>query len=119
MHGALIGFGSGSAKMELYVTLSDLTSAQKPLYNAAQEDNSGKRPGAASTLNPYAAAAKFVMEKKCPEKNCEENRFSDFRSSRRTSQAVRTNLLGLNLMQRSDAPLNIREFQPNLHAAEV
>jgi len=68
MHRALIGFGSGSAKMELYVTLSDLASPQKPLYNATQEDTSGKRPGAAITLNPYAAAVKFAMEKNAPEK---------------------------------------------------
>jgi len=68
MHRALIGFGSGSAKMELYVTLSNLANPQKPLYNVTQEDTSGKRPGAAITLNPYAAAVKFAMEKNAPEK---------------------------------------------------
>jgi hypothetical protein len=68
MRRAIIGFGSGSAKMELYVTMSDLASPQKPLYNLAQEDTSGKKPGAAITLNPYAAAVKFAMEKKAPEK---------------------------------------------------
>jgi len=68
VHRALIGFGSGSAKMELYVTMSDLASPQKPLYNLAQEDTSGKKPGAAITLNPYVAAAKFAMEKNAPEK---------------------------------------------------
>jgi Domain of unknown function (DUF4410) len=68
MHRALIGFGSGSAKMDLYVTMSDLASPQKPLYNLAQEDTSGKKPGAAITLNPYAAAVKFAMEKNAPDK---------------------------------------------------
>jgi hypothetical protein len=68
MHRALIGFGSGSAKMDLYVTMSDLASPEKPLYNLAQEDTSGKKPGAAITLNPYVAAAKFAMEKNAPEK---------------------------------------------------
>ena len=68
MHRALIGFGAGSAKMDLYVTMSDLSSPQKPLYNLAQEDTSGKKPGAAITLNPYVAAAKFAMEKNAPEK---------------------------------------------------
>ena len=63
VHRALIGFGSGSAKMALYVPLSDLASPQKPLYNAAQENTSGKIPRAAITMNPYAAAAKFVMKK--------------------------------------------------------
>ena len=68
MHRALIGFGSGGVKMDLYVTMSDLANPQKPLYNQAQEDTSSKRPGAAITLNPYVAAAKFVMEKNAPEK---------------------------------------------------
>lgn len=68
MHRALIGFGAGSAKMDLYVTMSDLSSPQKPLYNLAQENTSGKKPGAAITLNPYAAAVKFAMEKNAPEK---------------------------------------------------
>ena len=68
MHRALIGFGSGSAKMDLYVTLSDLASPQKPLYNVAQEDTSSKKPGAAVTMNPYLAAVKFAMEKNAPEK---------------------------------------------------
>jgi hypothetical protein len=68
MHRALIGFGSGGVKMDLYVTMSDLASPQKSLYNQAQEDSSSKRPGAAITLNPYVAAAKFVMEKNAPEK---------------------------------------------------
>jgi hypothetical protein len=68
MHRALIGFGSGEVKMDLYVTMSDLTSPQKPLYNQAQEDTSAKKPGAAITLNPYVAAAKFAMEKNAPEK---------------------------------------------------
>ena len=68
VHRALIGFGSGSAKMDLYVTMSDLASPQKPLYNLTQEDTSGKKPGAAITLNPYVAAAKFAMEKNAPEK---------------------------------------------------
>ena len=68
MHRALIGFGSGAVKMDLYVTMSDLASPQKPLYNQAQEDSSSKKPGAAITLNPYVAAAKFAMEKNAPEK---------------------------------------------------
>jgi len=68
MHRALIGFGSGSAKMDLYVTLADLATPEKPLYNVAQEDTSGKKPGAAITLNPYVAEVKFAMEKNAPEK---------------------------------------------------
>jgi hypothetical protein len=65
---AIVGFGSGEAKMDLYVTLTDLAAPQKPLYEAANNENSGKKIGAAITMNPYVAAAKFVMEKQAPEK---------------------------------------------------
>jgi Domain of unknown function (DUF4410) len=68
MHRAIIGFGSGKATMELVVTLSNLASPQKPLYEAAENGASKSKPGAAITLNPYVAAAKFVMEKNAPEK---------------------------------------------------
>lgn len=65
---AIIGFGTGQASMDLYVTLSDLSKPDKPLYNAAQDADSKNKPGAIITMNPYVAAAKFVMEKNAPEK---------------------------------------------------
>jgi len=65
---AIVGFGSGEAKMDLYVTLSDLAAPQKALYEVANNENSGKKIGAVITMNPYVAAAKFVMEKQAPEK---------------------------------------------------
>jgi hypothetical protein len=65
---AIVGFGSGEAKMELYVTLSDLAAPQKPVYEVANNENSGKKIGAVITMNPYVAAAKFLMEKNAPEK---------------------------------------------------
>ena len=65
---AIIGFGSGEAKMDLYVTLTDLAAPQKALYEVANNENSGKKIGAVITMNPYVAAAKFVMEKQAPEK---------------------------------------------------
>ena len=65
---AIVGFGSGEAKMDLYTTLTDLAAPQKPLYEVANNENSGKKLGAVITMNPYVAAAKFVMEKKAPEK---------------------------------------------------
>jgi hypothetical protein len=68
IHRAVIGFGSGESKMELYVTMNDLSHPDQPLYNSAETGDSGKKPGAAITLNPYVAAAKFVMEKNAPEK---------------------------------------------------
>ena len=54
--------------MELYVTLTDLAYPDKPLYNEAKDQDSGKKIGAVITMNPYVAAAKYVMEKNAPEK---------------------------------------------------
>ena len=68
LHRAVIGFGSGQATMELFVTLTDLASPQKPLYEASEKGASKDKPGAAISMNPYVAAAKFVMEKNAPEK---------------------------------------------------
>jgi len=65
---AVIGFGTGQAKMDLYVTMNDLSQPDQPLYTATASGESGKKPGAAITMNPYVAAAKFVMEKNAPEK---------------------------------------------------
>jgi Domain of unknown function (DUF4410) len=65
---AVIGFGTGQAKMDLYVTMNDLSQPDQPLYTAGTSGESGKKPGAAITMNPYVAAAKFVMEKSAPEK---------------------------------------------------
>jgi len=61
LHRAVIGFGSGQAKMNLFVSITDLANPAKPLYQVSQDGSSGKSPGAIITLNPYAAAAKFVM----------------------------------------------------------
>jgi hypothetical protein len=65
---AIVGFGSGEAKMDLYVTLTDLAAPQKPLYEGEDNQNSGKKLGAVITMNPYVAAAKFVMEKQATDK---------------------------------------------------
>jgi hypothetical protein len=64
---AVIGFGSGQAKMELFVTLTNLASPEKPLYTSSQEGESKDKPGAIISMNPYVAAAKFVMAKNAPE----------------------------------------------------
>jgi len=65
---AVIGFGTGQTKMDLYVTMNDLSRPHQPLYTSTVAGESGKKPGAAITMNPYVAAAKFVMEKNAPEK---------------------------------------------------
>jgi hypothetical protein len=68
LHRAVIGFGSGQATMQLLVTLTDLASPQKPLYETSEKGASKDKPGAAISMNPYVAAAKFVMEKNASEK---------------------------------------------------
>lgn len=72
MRRALLGFGAGKAKMELYVMVSDLTSAGQRLYGTSAQKSNGKRPGAVIALNPYVGAvgfvAKFGMTKNAPEK---------------------------------------------------
>jgi hypothetical protein len=68
---ALVGFGSGKAKMELYVTAAE-ASTDAPLYEVLTHKSKGKAPGAAIALSPYAGAAGFVlkfgMTKNAPEK---------------------------------------------------
>jgi hypothetical protein len=68
MQRAVIGFGAGDVTMQLYVTMSDLANPQQPLYESAENGASGNKPGAVITMNPYVAAAKFVMEQNAPEK---------------------------------------------------
>jgi hypothetical protein len=65
---AVIGFGAGNVNMQLYVTLSNLANPGQPLYQSAESGASANKPGAVITMNPYVAAAKFVMEKNAPEK---------------------------------------------------
>lgn len=64
----IVGFGSGAATMDLIVTLTDLASPEKPLSQISQGGTSGNAPGAATSMNPYVAAAKFVLEKNATEK---------------------------------------------------
>ena len=49
--------------MTLLVSLTDLARPEKPLYDQSTSDTSGKKLGAVITMNPYVAAAKFVMER--------------------------------------------------------
>jgi hypothetical protein len=59
---AVIGFGAGSTDLQVLVTIDDLaTGAPKPLYEVQTSADSGKLPGAVITLNPYVAAARFVL----------------------------------------------------------
>ena len=44
LHRAVIGFGSGQATMQLFVTLTDLASPQKPLYEASENGGAKTSP---------------------------------------------------------------------------
>jgi hypothetical protein len=62
---AVIGFGQGSTQMTVQIGVSDLASKnpQAPFIIFGTIKDPGKMPGAVVTMNPYVAAAKFVMEK--------------------------------------------------------
>lgn len=72
MRRALLGFGAGNAKIELYVRLAEVSCSGQRLYDTSMQNGSGIQPGAAIALNPYAGAsgfvAKFAMTKNAPEK---------------------------------------------------
>jgi hypothetical protein len=59
---AMIGFGAGQTALQVLVAVDDLTrGAPKPMYELDTKADSGTLPGAAITLNPYVAAARFVL----------------------------------------------------------
>lgn len=62
---AVIGFGQGATRMDVQVGISNLASAEprKAFIVFGTVKDPGKMPGAIVTMNPYVAAAKFVMEK--------------------------------------------------------
>jgi hypothetical protein len=68
---AVIGFGRGASRMEAQVAVSDLSgrNPKNPFIVFGTVKKPKKTPGAAVTMNPYVAAAKFVMEKNATEKD--------------------------------------------------
>jgi Domain of unknown function (DUF4410) len=62
---AVIGFGQGSTQMTVQIGVSDLASnkPKAPFIIFGTIKDPGKIPGAVVTMNPYVAAAKFVLEK--------------------------------------------------------
>jgi Domain of unknown function (DUF4410) len=61
---AVVGFGTGEATTEVLVEVDRLASdTGAPVLQFGTGADSGKMPGAAVTMNPYVAAAKFVMGK--------------------------------------------------------
>jgi hypothetical protein len=72
---SLIGFGQGATEVQVVTDVYNLSQGPpKPLYELATEATSAKAPGAgaAIALNPYAAAARFVMSRQDIEKNVRE-----------------------------------------------
>lgn len=71
---AVIGFGRGATRMNVQVGVSNLASAQPqtPFILFGTIKDPKKVPGAAVTVNPYVAAARFVMEKNATEDDIEK-----------------------------------------------
>ena len=71
---AAIGFGEGATRMDVSVTVTDLGSGTEtaPLASFDTTKDPGKKPGAVVTMNPYALAAKFHMEKNATAKDLQQ-----------------------------------------------
>lgn len=71
---AAIGFGRGATQMDAQVMVSDLTSGSPnaPFVIFGTVKDPGKMPGAVITMNPYVAAAKFVLEKGATERDIQK-----------------------------------------------
>jgi hypothetical protein len=67
---AVIGFGSGASHMQVMVGVNDLArNPEAPFIIFGTVTDPSKLPGAAVSMNPYMAAARFVMEKSATEKD--------------------------------------------------
>jgi len=59
---AVVGFGAGEATTEVTTEVDRLgPGTTTPVLRLGTQADSGKMPGAAVTMNPYVAAAKFVL----------------------------------------------------------
>jgi hypothetical protein len=69
-----IGFTKGATSMDLQVGVSDLASsaprAAFAIFGTVKEPS--KLPGAVVTMNPYVAAAKFVLQKNATERDIQK-----------------------------------------------
>jgi uncharacterized protein DUF4410 len=67
---AMVGFGAGESELQLWVGVTDLArNPDAPFYTIDASDASGKMPGAVVKLNPYVAAAKFIMSRHATERD--------------------------------------------------
>ena len=68
-----VGFGAGATDLQVASSVDQLgASAPQPLYTVDTSAQSGKLPGAVVTLNPYVAAARFVMAGKDLDRNAKD-----------------------------------------------
>lgn len=59
---AVVGFGAGQGKIELAVAIDTLpVESPAPLYQTVEGQSDKHAPGAIIKLNPYVAAARYVM----------------------------------------------------------
>lgn len=67
---AAIGFGAGSTEMLAEMSIFDLyVNRYEPFLVSGTGSKSGGGPGALVMMNPYAAAAKFVLSKRASERD--------------------------------------------------
>lgn len=70
---AALGFGAGATDLQAATSIDRLGAATpQPLYTVDTNAQSGKLPGAVVTLNPYVAAARFVMAGKDLDRNAKD-----------------------------------------------
>jgi hypothetical protein len=91
---AVVGFGAGQATTEVVVEVDRLGGeAPVPVLRFGTQADSGKMPGAAVTMNPYVAAAKFVLGKQATTRDVQEmgeeiaKQIGDYARSRRGAGA--------------------------------
>jgi len=70
---AVIGFGAGEATTEVAVEVDRLAPGSvTPVLQFGSDADSGHAPGAVVTMNPYAAAAKFVLGRNATNRDIEK-----------------------------------------------
>jgi hypothetical protein len=70
---AVIGFGAGEATTEVDVEVDRVdTGGATPVLRFGSNADSGHAPGAVVTMNPYAAAAKFVLGRNATQRDVQK-----------------------------------------------
>ena len=71
---AVIGFGAGEATTEVDVTVNRIADGgtPTPVLQFGSNADSGHAPGAVVTMNPYAAAAKFVLGRNATQRDIQK-----------------------------------------------